>query len=398
MPTTALPPLDYNPFDFALHEDPYPTYARLREEAPVYLSTVPEVPFYALSRHGDVWDAFRDPARFSSSHGVSLELWSPEARKRSSFISMDPPEHTQFRSLVSRGFSPRRVAALEPRIRELTRARLAEALDAKTFDFTTLVQRIPVDVISELIDVPKEDRDQILTWSNLIVQRDEEHNFTMPPAAMQATRALVGYYAALIAERRRHLGDDMVSALIAAEIDGNCLTDADICAVLLLLGVAGNESTIKLLGNAWYQVAIHPDQRAVAFAPGGIRPWVEETIRYDSSGQMVARLVTTDTILHEQVIPAGSRVLLLAAAANRDPRVFPNPDQFDLGRDTSRLLSFGSGPHFCLGAALARMETTVVLEELVAAVHENYEVGIPVRVHSPNMRGFSSLPTTVTPR
>ncbi|MFD8563417.1 cytochrome P450 [Streptosporangium canum] len=389
-------PLIYNPFDYALHEDPYPTYARMREEAPLYRSTTPELDFYALSRHADVWASFRNPTLYSSSHGVSLELWSPNARERSSFISMDPPEHTAFRALVSRGFSPRRVQNLEPRIRELTRARLTAAIEAGSFDFIDLAQRVPVDVISELIGVPEADRDQVLTWSNLMIARDE--TFSMPPAARQATGAIMGYYEALIAERRRYPGDDMLSALLAAEIDGQHLTDTDIRAVLMLLGVAGNESTAKLLGNAWYQAARHPDQRAVAFAPGGIRPWIEETLRYDSSGQMVARLVTADVELYGQVVPTGSRMLLLGASANHDPRAFSGPDRYDLGRDTSALLSFGTGAHFCLGASLARLEARVVLEELVAAVDEGYEIGEPTRVHSANMRGFATLPTTVKPR
>ncbi|MDR8413234.1 cytochrome P450 [Nonomuraea sp. 3-1Str] len=206
------------------------------------------------------------------------------------------------------------------------------------------------------------------------------------------------YYGQLIADRRARPGDDMVSALIAAEIDGQRLSDQDIGAVLLLLGVAGNESTTKILGNAWYQAAVHPGQRRIAFQPGRIGDWVEETLRCDSSGQMTARLVTSDVEWHDTVVPAGSRLLLIFAAANHDPRVFPNPEMFDLDRDTSRTLAFGTGPHFCLGASLARLEARIVLEELVAAVHEDYGVGTPVRVHHPNIHGLSSLPTTVKAR
>ncbi|MFI6507435.1 cytochrome P450 [Streptosporangium sp. NPDC050855] len=390
-------PIGYNPFDHALHEDPYPVYGRLREEAPLYLSTIPELPFWALSRHADVWAAFRDTGLYSSAYGVSLELWSPQARERSSFISMDPPEHTNFRALVSRGFSPRRVMDLEPRIRELTRARLAVVLEAGEFDFVgDLAQRVPVDVISELVGVPEADREEVLRLSNLMIARDE--SFTMPAAGREATGVLMRYYEELIAERRARPGGDMVSALLAAEIDGRRLSVTDVRAVLMLLGVAGNESTAKLLGNAWYQAARNPDQRAVAFAPGGVGPWIEETLRYDSSGQMVARRVTRDVELYGQVVPEGSRMLLLGAAANHDPRVFPDPERFLLGRDTSRLLSFGTGAHFCLGASLARLEARVVLEELVAAVREDYEVGEAERVHSANMRGFGSLRTVVKAR
>jgi cytochrome P450 len=208
----------------------------------------------------------------------------------------------------------------------------------------------------------------------------------------------MGYYMDLIADRRAHPGDDMVSALIAAEIDGQRLSDTDIGAVLLLLGIAGNESTTKILGNAWYQAARHPDQRAIAFQPGRVSDWVEETLRYDSSGHVTARLVTRDVEWYGTTVPAGSRLLLMVAAANRDPRAFPDPDRFDLDRDHSRTLAFGTGPHYCLGAALARLETRVVLEKLVAAGPEEYDGGTPVRVHHPNIHGLANLPTSVKPR
>ncbi|MGR6921223.1 cytochrome P450 [[Actinomadura] parvosata] len=389
--------LSYSPYDYAMHEDPYPTYARLREEAPIYRNE--DVDFWALTRHADVYAAGRDFATYSNSYGVSLELWAPDMAKRSSFIAMDPPEHTRFRALISRGFTPRRVADLESRIRDITRGHLQAALDAGgEFDFITdLAEKIPADVICSLIGVPAADRAQILRWSNENLLRGEVTG-AVTAASAAATRALMSYYAQLIADRRARPGDDLVSALIAAEIDGERLSDTDIGAVLLLLGVAGNESTTKILGNAWYQAARHPDQRRAAFQPGRVPAWVEETLRYDSSGQMAARLVTRDVEWHGTVVPAGSRLLLVFAAANHDPRVFPDPERFDLDRDHSKTLTFGTGPHFCLGASLARLETRVVLEELVAAVDEDYQVGTPVRMHHPNIRGFRSLPTMVKAR
>ncbi|MEV1003319.1 cytochrome P450 [Nonomuraea sp. NPDC050202] len=389
--------LTYNPYDHAVHEDPYPTYALLREQAPLYRNH--EMDFWALTRHADVYAAGRDAATYSNSYGVSLELWSPDMAKRSSFIAMDPPDHTRFRALISRGFTPRRVADLEPRIRDITRGYLQAALDAGgEFDFITdLAEKIPADVISELIGVPAADRAQILQWSNENLLRDEVTGGVTEVSAA-ATMKLMGYYQELIADRRARPGDDMVSALIEAEIDGERLSDSDIGAVLLLLGVAGNESTTKVLGNAWYQAARHPGQRSIAFQPGRVPAWVEETLRHDSSGQMAARLVTRDVEWHGTVVPAGSRLLLVYAAANHDPRVFRDPERFDLDRDHSKTLTFGTGPHFCLGAALARLETRVVLEELVAAVEEDYQVGTPARMHHPNIRGFRSLPTMVKAR
>ncbi|WP_237101379.1 cytochrome P450 [Nonomuraea sp. MG754425] len=389
--------LTYNPYDYAMHEDPYPTYARLREKAPIYRND--EFDFWALTRHADVYAAGRDYATYSNRYGVNLELWSEDLAKRQSFIAMDPPEHTQFRRLVSAGFTPRRVAELEPRIRRITHDYLDVVLDAGgEFDFITdLAQNIPADVISELVGVPTADRTQILAWSNESLLRDPVTG-AVTAASVDATRKLVGYYRELIADRRAHLGDDMVSALIEAEIDGQRLSDQDIGAVLLLLGVAGNESTTKILGNAWYKAACHPRQRSIAFQTGRIEDWVEETLRHSSSGQMTARHVARDVEWHGVTVPAGARLLLIVAAANRDPRVFDRPDVFDLDRDHSKALAFGTGPHFCLGASLARLETRVVLDELVVAVHENYAVGTPVRVHHPNIHGLSSLPTAVKAR
>ncbi|MEU4231134.1 cytochrome P450 [Nonomuraea sp. NPDC026600] len=385
----------YDPYDFAIHDDPYPTYAAMRERAPLYRNA--DVDFWALTRHADVYAAARNPAVYSNSHGVSLELWSPDARKRSSFISMDPPDHTSFRALISRGFTPRRVAELEPRIREITRGYLAAAIDRGTFDFVTdLATPIPVDVISELVGVPAADRGDLLGWSNAVIAR-EEGSTAISPESTTATMEIVAYYGQLVADRRRHPGDDLVSALLEAEIDGQRLTDRDIVAVCMLLGIAGNESTTKVLANAWYQAARHPDQRTIAWTPGRIGSWVEETLRYDSSGQMTARLVTEDVQWHGTTVPAGSRMLLIFAAANHDPAVFPDPERYDLNRDTSRMLTFGTGPHFCLGASLARLETRIVLEELVAAVAEDYDIGTPTRMHHPNIRGLASLPTTVKP-
>ncbi|MGI5292953.1 cytochrome P450 [Nonomuraea polychroma] len=390
----------YNPYDFAIHEDPYPTYALMREHAPLYRND--DLDFWALTRHADVEAAARNHKLYSNSYGVTLDLWSPNAKKRSSFISMDPPEHSHFRALISKGFTPRRVAELEPRIRDITRHHLANVLDRGTFDFVTdFAQAVPVDVISELIGVPAADRNRVLQLSNTSIER-EDGSSDIPPAAVDATLQLLTYYGDLIAERRVHPADDLTSALIAADIDGERLSDSDIRAVVHLLGSAGNESTTKILANAWYQAARHPVERAKAWA-GAIPQWVEETLRYDSSGQLVARYVNADATWYGTTIPAGSRLLLIFAAANRDPRVYADADQYNLdryspGHNSPPPLAFGTGPHFCLGAALARLETRIILEELAAVLHEDYDVGQPRRVHHGNLRGMASLPTTVKPR
>jgi cytochrome P450 len=257
-----------------------------------------------------------------------------------------------------------------------------------------------MDVISELIGVPEADRDELRRLADLVLHR-EEGNIDVPVAGMEASLTLVGYYADMVTERRRRPTDDLTSALLAAELDGHRLTDDDVIAFLFLMVVAGNETTTKLLGHAWYWAWRNPDERAKPFAePGRIADWVEETLRYDTSSQFIVRTATEDIALHGDVIPARARVLLMLGSANRDPRAFPDPDRFDLDRvHDTQLASFGVGRHFCLGASLARLEARVALEELVARVsdYDIDEAGAQ-RVHSANVRGFATLPTTVTLR
>jgi cytochrome P450 len=395
--------LAYSPYAYEVHEDPYPVYARLRAEAPVYHND--EVGFWALSRHADVMAGFRDHVRFSSSHGVSLDpsAWGPQARRTMSFLAMDPPAHGRMRTLVSRGFTPRRVAELEPRIRDLTRGHLDACLERRSFDFIAdLAARLPMDVVSELIGVPATDRAELRRLSDLLLHREEGID-DVPPAGLEAALTLAGYYADMVAERRARPTGDLTSALVGAEVDGDRLSDEEIIGFLFLMVVAGNETTTKLLGNAWWWAGRCPSEQAKPFTdPTRIPAWIEETLRFDTSTQMLARLATSDVELHGVTIPAGERVVLLIGSANRDERVFARPDVYDLdrpGQELQQIASFGLGRHYCLGASLARLEARVCLEELVASV-AGYDVDPAgaTRVHSVNVRGFASLPTTVLPR
>jgi cytochrome P450 len=228
----------------------------------------------------------------------------------------------------------------------------------------------------------------------------EDGVFDVPPAAASASIDLAVYYLDLIAKRRREPRDDLTSALLDVEIDGERLTDEELGAFLFLMVVAGNETTTKLLGHCWYWGWRHPEELAKPLADrSGVAAWVEETLRYDASTQVLARTTTTDVALATGLIPANARVLLLIGSANRDPRVFTDPDRYDLDRDTADSLSFGSGRHFCLGASLARLEARVVLEQLLERVasYDIDEAGAR-RVHSVNVRGFAHLPTSVTLR
>lgn len=395
--------LSYSPYAYEIHADPYPTYARLRAEAPVYRNEA--AGFWALSRHADVVEAFRDNVLFSSAHGVSLDpaASGPHAHRTMSFLAMDPPMHGRMRGLVSRGFTPRRVAELEPRIRELTRQHLDVALAKGSFDFIgDLAGKLPMDVISELIGVPVADRDEVRRLSDLLVHREEGVD-DVPPAGIDAAFSLITYYADMLTQRRARRTDDLTSALLDAEIDGDHLSDDEIMGFLFLMVVAGNETTTKLLGNAWYWAWCNPDERAKPFRDRAQVPaWIEETLRFDTSSQMLARTVTAPVELHGTVIPQGGRVVLLVGSANRDERVFASPDSYDLDRpvtEMQQLASFGFGRHFCLGASLARLEARVCLEELVTRVAD-YDIDTDGmrRVHSVNVRGFASLPTTARTR
>jgi cytochrome P450 len=272
----------------------------------------------------------------------------------------------------------------------------------RDFDFVTdFAGLLPMDVISELIGVPEADRDDVRKLADTVVHR-EDGLFDVPRAGMEAALTLVAYYADLLAQRRaaRTGPADLTSALLEAEIDGDRLTDDEIIGFLFLMVVAGNETTTKLLSNAVYWAWRNPAQLAKPMAdPGRIGDWVEETLRYDASSQVIARTVAEDFTAHGETVPAGARLLLLIGSANRDPAVFPAPGIFDLDRDTSALISFGSGRHYCLGANLARLEAQIALAEftrLVAAY--DIDDGRAQRVHSVNVRGFATLPMQVRTR
>ncbi|MFC4052843.1 cytochrome P450 [Actinomadura syzygii] len=392
--------LFYSPFDFAIQDDPYPVYSRLREKSPVYRNDNDD--FWALSRHADVVAALKDSARFSSRNGLRIEpaFWGPDAERFFSFVAMDPPKHTRMRGLVSRAFTQKRVQELEPRIREIARECVRPHLEGGTFDLMRDVAgRFPTDVISELVGVPEADRDKVRELGMAIMYRDEDDaGGDLPPEARQAIGALVGYYTELTIERSKRRADDLLSGLLDAAEGDDRLTPEEIVGVLILLVGAGIETTMLTLGNAWHAAWRHPEQREEALG-GRTADWIEETLRWDPPSQALARTSTEDVELHGTTIPADARVLLLVGAANRDPDVFPEPESFDLDRDTGASLAFGNGRHHCLGANLGRLEARLALNEITSIVAD-YEIDVDdaVRVRSSNDRGFASLPTRITAR
>ena len=390
----ALRALLFDPYAYQVHDDPYPIYARLRAEAPAYRNEA--LGFWALSRHADVLAGFRDWQHFSNRNGVSLDLdaFHENADTTMSFLAMDPPRHDRLRALVSRGFTPRRVSSLEPHIRALSVRYLDSFVEKGSCDFIRdFAGKLPMDVISEMLGVPAADRPTLREWADLVVHREEGVR-GLPPAAAQSALRMLHYFTELLAERRARPRDDLTGALIAAEMDGDRLSDREIIGFLFLMVVAGNETTTKLLGNALYWLWRNPAQRdRLRAEPGLVARWVEETLRYDNSTQALARVVAADLELHGQKLREGERVVLLVGSANRDERVFADAERYDLARDTSASLAFGQGVHFCLGASLARLEGRVALEELWKRIPD-YEIDAAglVRVHSVNVRGFAALP------
>lgn len=407
MSPVAAEPLLFDPYDYDFHEDPYPLYARLRDEAPVFHAEADDL--WVISRHEDVFAVLRDDVRFSNRMGVSLDAtaWNPDAHRVMSFLALDGAEQSRIRKLVSAAFTPRRVRDLQPQVQRLTEHYLGRLLarqdePGETDWITEFAGRLPMDVISEMMGVPQEDRDELRRLADVMVHREDGVR-DVPAAAFPASVALFDYYGAMVSARRKEATSDLTSALVAAEVEGGRLTDEEIIAFLFLMVVAGNETTTKLLGNALFHLAAAPDQRREVFADGELVPaWIEETLRHDTSSQMLARYVVEDVELHGRTIPAGSKALVLLGSANRDERVFSDPTAYDVHRDRAELaksLSFGTGRHFCLGANLARLEARVVLAELVRRVSD-FEVHAErgVRVHSTSVRGFASLPVTFTPR
>ncbi|AKC38154.1 putative cytochrome p450 [Mycolicibacterium phlei] len=398
MTAASMSSVVFDPYDYDFHEDPYPYYRRLRDEAPLYRND--DLNFWALSRHQDVLQGFRNSEALSNSNGVSMDKASfgPHAKLVMSFLAMDDPEHLRLRTLVSKGFTPRRIRELEGRVVALARTHLDKALQSESFDFVAdYAGKLPMDVISELMGVPEPDRTRIRELADGVMHR-EDGLADVPPEAIQASFDLMTYYIDMVKERRRRPTEDLTSALLQAEIDGDRLTDEEVLAFLFLMVIAGNETTTKLLANAVYWGHRNPDQLAAVHADHELIPlWVEESLRYDTSSQILARTVATDMTFYDTTVSAGDILLLLPGSANRDDRVFENADEYRIGREIgAKLVSFGSGAHFCLGAHLARMEAKVALTELFTRIRR-YEIdeSASVRVHSSNVRGFAYLPITV---
>ncbi len=383
----------FNPYSYEFHEDPFPVYRALRDEAPCYHDT--DLGFWALSRYHDVLDALHDPGTFCSRHGITLEPGNPLPM----LLTTDPPEHTVLRRVVSNAFTPRRVAALEAAIRGMSR-RYLDAIEGRAeidliADYAAL---LPMDVICTLLGVPGADQHELRAWSDDLLHRVEGVP-DVTSDGVEAAYRLYKYFSAFVAERRaRPGGDDLTSALVSADLEGSSLTDEEVVGFCFLLIVAGNETTTKLFGNCLLALQRFPHERAkVLDDPARIPAAVEETLRYDGSTQLMARTTTRPVVVHGTRIPEGEKVLLLLGSGNRDDRVWERPDVFDVDRAwPTHHLGFGHGIHVCLGAALARLEMRVSVREFLDR-HPRYEIdeGALERVHSGNVRGYARMPASV---
>jgi cytochrome P450 len=410
MDSVDVEPVQFNPFQPGFAENPYPTYARLREEDPVHQS-----PFgaWVLSRYDDV-DAFlRD--RRASSQGLfndeiretvlrAMGLW--DAWKASvipstlaaTLLFKDPPDHTRLRNLVAKAFTPRAVAELEPRVHAIVDQLLATGEESGRLEVIgDLAFPLPALVICELLGVPVEDRDRMRDWSGAGARLVEP--FMTPeefPVADQGLRHLLDYFAALVEERRKRPRADLLSSLIAAEEEGDRLTTNELLVTAVLLFAAGHETTKNLIGTAVLTLLRHPDQLARLRAdPGLINTAVEEFLRYEPPVQVTARVLSADMDVKGVTIEAGSRVVVVLGAANRDPVHFNDPERFDIGRLNNRPISFGSGIHFCLGSALARLESRIAIGALVQRFPTLELAGEARLRNSFTLRGLESLPLAV---
>ena len=390
--------MELNPFAWEFHENPYPTYRWLRDNAPLYRNDAMD--FWALSRFRDVFDAFVDWQTYSSVGGLILEKLDPAYFEMTPMmIFMDPPRHDRLRKLVSRVFTPRRIAELEPFVRDLAAKLLDPLARAGGGDFVVdFSTPLPMDVIFTLLGVPEPDRRQVREWIDLSLARDPGTD-AVPPRAMEAGVNVLRYWFQLLGELRARPNDGLICALFDAEIEDESgtstrLTDGEIIGFCSLIGAAGSETTTRLLAFAAVLFSRHPEQYARVLADRGVFPSaVEEVLRWSSPAQYAVRTLTRDVTVHGRTMAKDDRVLLLLGSANRDEREYPDPDRFDVGRDVPTQLGLGQGVHYCLGASLARLESRVALEEF-AKRFPRYAVdeARAKRVHMSNVHGYESVP------
>jgi cytochrome P450 len=388
----------YDPYDVDIDRDPYPTFRRLREEAPLYYNERHD--FYAVSRYDDVERGLVDRATFISGRGGVLELIKAGIDMPSGIVIFeDPPTHTIHRSLMSRVFTPRKVAALEPQMRAFSAACLDPLVGEERFDLiSTFAAQMPMKVIGMLMGIPEADQDSLREHVDANLRTEEGEPMTVSGDGFVTGEKFAEY----LDWRAEHPSDDIMTDLLNAEFTDETgtrrrLTRQEVLTYVEVVAGAGNETTTRLIGWMGKVLAEHPDQRRELVADRGLIPnAVEEILRYEPPAPHVGRYVASDVEVHAQVVPEGSAILFLVGAANRDHRKFDDPDRFDIHREIGSHLTFGYGPHFCLGAALARLEGRVALDEILTRFPK-WEVDLADAKLAPTstVRGWERLPLVV---
>jgi cytochrome P450 len=387
--------MEYNPVLPEVQANPYPYYTALRRDNPV--AWLEPLQCWAVSRYDDVDYALRTPEIFSSANwlGQSIGDLSP-APKVSWMIETDPPNHSRLRKLVNKGFTPRMVGRLEPRIRAIANELLANARIQPEIDFVRdFSGALPVIVIAEMLGVESEHRLDFKRWSDNVVLGTSRPTDEAARAQVRASNAeMRTYFEQAIADRRKTPREDLLTVLVQAEEERQTLTSDEVLAMAMLILLAGNETTMNLLSNTALALQAHPaDLARISREHVLIPQLIEEMLRYDSPVQIVFRRTTEAVELSGRTIPPNSVVFILIGSANRDERKFPDPDRFDLSRDPSEHLAFGFGTHFCLGAQLARLEAKVALEELFASCPPfTTDLHRVERIKSVLLRGIKHLP------
>jgi cholest-4-en-3-one 26-monooxygenase len=390
---------------------PHEWFTWLRENAPVHRHPEPGGPgFWVITKLADVTACNRDAAAFSSSQelGGVVGLEGPTAAPPgteaagSMMLFMDPPAHTRYRKLVNRGFTPRMISALEPRVRELTGRILDEAIAERDVDFVVeIAAELPLEVIAELLGVPREDRHKLFDWSNRMVGSEDPEYLVDQSLVAEAQIEMFTYAQQLAEKRRAEPRDDIVTTLLNAEVDGDTLSELDFNLFFMLLSVAGNETTRNAIAHGMNAFLENPDQyeRLAADPQGMIGTATEEILRWASPVMYFRRNARQDVPLRDVTIKAGDKISLWYISANRDEEVFTDPFRFDIGRDPNPHIAFGGGgPHFCLGAQLARLEIRVLFEELVARVPRVEQRGAADRLRSNFIGGIKHLPVRLHAR
>jgi cytochrome P450 len=390
--------LSYDPYDVAINADPYPTYQRLRDEQPLYYNA--EYDFYALSRYDDIEASLKDWKRFSSARGVILELIKANMEMPSGvFIFEDPPLHTVHRGLVSRVFTPKKMAALEDKVRQFCAACLDPLVGEERIDFVKdLGAEMPMRVIGMLVGIPDAEQPRVRARTDAGLRTEPGQ-----PMDVDADTFLDGgEFGEYVDWRAENPSDDLMTELLNAEFEDETgttrtLTREELLIFLQVIAGAGNETTTKLIGWAGKVLSEHPDARRELAVDRSLIPGaIEELLRFEPPGPHIARAATTDIEVHGGTIPADSAVLLIAASANRDERRWDGPERFDIHRRGGQHLTFGYGLHFCLGAALARLEGRIALEEVLARFPD-WEVDLAgARLASTStVRGWETMPAVI---